>query len=177
MAKSDEKKPTTVYARLVGHIDYDSAKDVLKDLDRAFSEPDILDVRLSIASPGGDLHCAFALYDQIKASPKPVDVVAMGLCMSAAVMVLQAARRRVARPHTVFMVHPTHNSVRDAKPYSEFITLVDQYKKNHDTLVELIIGRSGIPRAEFEKLYEPRCYLTPAEAKALGTAGLIDAIE
>lgn len=162
-------------ARLVGEINYESIKEPLRDLDEANNDDQYESLRLTITSWGGDLYCAFALYDQIKASRKPVDVVAAGVCMSAAVMVMQAARRRVSRPHTVFMVHPSSGSV-EGKPYPEFFAIADQYKKNHDLFVQLTTERAGIERAAFEQVYLPRKYLTPEEARSIGRYGLIDVI-
>src|SRR5438477_10404928 len=90
-------------ARLVGEINYESIKEPLREIDAANHDDSVREIHFTLASWGGDLYCAFALYDQIKASRKPVDVVAAGVCMSAAVMVMQAARLRISRPHTVFM--------------------------------------------------------------------------
>ena len=74
------------------------------------------------------------------------------------------------------MVHPSNNSLGD-NDYQEFLAIVDQYKKNHDLFVRLTIERAGISRVDFERLYEPRRYLTPEEALRIGKNGLIDKIE
>lgn len=40
------------------------------------------------------------------------------------------------------------------------LQIVDQYKKNHDLFIKLSVERSGIDREEFEKIYNPRKYLS-----------------
>lgn len=87
--------------------------------------------------------------------------------MSAAVMILQAGRKRISRPHTSFMVHPSNMSQENSKPYSEFLSIVEEYKRNHDLFVKLTIGRSKMKREAFEKIYEPRKYLSAKETKEL----------
>lgn len=166
----------TFYTRLIGEINYPAISDVIRDIDSANSDKKIQRIILTVISHGGDLFSGFALFDHIKASPKAVDIIAEGVCMSAAVMVLQAGRVRIARPHTLFMVHPSITYVEE-KAYNEFLSIVDQYKKNHDLFVRLTIGRSGMDRQEFERIYNPRKYLTPVEAKEFGTNGLIDIVE
>ena len=161
--------------RLVGNIDEETVKDVIEDLNIANSKAYVTSILFTLVSYGGDVLYSFALYDHIRALKKPVDIIVEGMCMSAAVMILQAGRRRVARPHTVFMVHPTITSLEE-KSYPEFISIADQFKRNHDLFVQLSIERSGMTRDEFEKIYTPRRYLTPEEALHFGKFGLIDEI-
>ncbi|MCL4397884.1 ATP-dependent Clp protease proteolytic subunit [Patescibacteria group bacterium] len=170
-----QAEPSIFFARLVGNIEDDTVKETVEELNIANAKSYVTQISFTLVSYGGDLLYSFALYDHIKASVKPVDIIVEGMCMSSAVMVLQAGRRRIARPHTVFMVHPTITSLEE-KTYPEFISIVDQFKKNHDLFVNLSIERSGMSREEFEKIYAPRKYLTPEEALHFGKHGLIDEI-
>lgn len=164
------------YSRLVGEITYDSTRKVLEDLDKANSDDKINEIRMTITSQGGLFYPSFAIYDHIKHSKKPVDIIAEGTCQSCAVMILQAARRRFATEHTIFMVHPGQFKFEERRSYDEAMNTVDQFKKNHDIFVELSISRSGMTRKEFEKIFNPIKYLTPHEALKFGKNGLIDEI-
>lgn len=164
------------YSRLVGEVFYTSVREVMKDIDIANADGCVDEIRITVTSHGGDLLTAFALFDHIKNSKKPIDIIAEGMCMSSAVTILQAARRRFSSPHTIFMVHPSQIFVEDHKPYMEFLSIVDQYKKNHDLFINLTIDRSGIKREEFERIYTPRKYLSPEEALYFGKYGLIDEV-
>lgn len=167
MKPKEEQKSKIFYTGLVGTIDDKSIKEVMHDIDHANSLSHIERIIMTISSKGGFLYESFALYDHIIASEKPVDIIAEGFCMSSAVMILQAARKRLARPHTTFMVHPSHMALEERKPYSEFLSIVEDYKRNHDLVIKLTIARSKISKANYEKLYEPRKYFTAAEAKNL----------
>jgi ATP-dependent protease ClpP protease subunit len=163
----EESNSPIFYTRLVGMVEDKTVRDVMRDIDHANSHDHIREIRLTISSKGGWLYDGFALYDHIKASEKPVDIIAEGYCMSAGVMILQTGRKRISRPHTIFMVHPSSYTQEDKKPYSEFLLMVDEYKRMHDLFVKLTIGRSGMNRMSFEKLYEPRKYLSAENAKEL----------
>lgn len=175
----EKNGPSSVYyTRLIGEINYSTIREVMRDIDSANTQDCIKEIVFTIVSHGGDLASAFALYVHIKASRKPIDIITEGLCMSSAVMVLQAGRRRIARSYTVFMVHPSSIYLQEHdRPYNEFLSIVDQYKKNQELFIALTIRKSGMSRKEFEKIYAPRKYLTPTEAKNFGKYGLIDEVE
>lgn len=78
--------------------------------------PDIEDIRINIADNyGGRVSTALAMYDGIRSlsvqTDLPVVTLAMGVCASAAVqIVLQAGDRRMATPHSIFLVHEISKS-------------------------------------------------------------------
>ncbi len=172
---SPKQNEESFYTMVVGDIDVGAVKDVIEDINIANAKAYVTDIKLTLVTYGGDLLYSFALYDHIKSSKKPIDITVEGVCMSAGVMILQAGRHRVARPHTIFMVHPSISYIEE-KSYHEMITIVDQYKRNHDLFIRLTIERSGMSLAEFERIYTPRKYLTPQEALEFGEKGLIDEI-
>lgn len=166
--------PSSIWhAQMVGQINDKTTRLLMKDIDAATVHPKMKRIRITLTSGGGFLYYAFALYNHIHSSRLPVDIVASGFCMSAAVMVMQAATKRIAYENTLFMVHPSHNSVDAEKSYDEFMAIVESYKTTHDLFVKLTIERAGISRKKFESIYSPRKYLTANEALKLG---LIDEI-
>ncbi len=169
MDTNQNKPPSVLYTRLVGVVEPKSIKEVMKDIDQANAhEKEVERIVLTIMSPGGWLYDGFALYDHIKASKVPIDSIAEGYCASSALMIMQAGRKRISRPHTSFMVHPSSHRQEESEPYEEFLSIVEQFKRNHDLFVRLTIERSGMDRKAFEKLYDPRKYLSAEEAKKLG---------
>ncbi len=64
-------------------------------------------VTISLCTGGGNAYAAFGLYDLIRDYQRyfPVDIVAVGICMSAGTIIMQAARKRLSLPNTSFMVH------------------------------------------------------------------------
>lgn len=97
--------------------------------------------------------------------------------MSSALMILQAGSKRIARPHTIFMIHPSNHWLKDPKPFQEYMQIVEENKRMHELFINLTINRSGISRNDLEKTYQHRKYLTPKEALKFGPNGLIDKIE
>ena len=93
------------YSRLIGKIDEKSANEVVKDIDQYNNNENKKLFILTICSMGGLLYFAQTIHDSIKASKKPIICIASGTCMSAAVMIIQAAQKRVTRSNTVFMLH------------------------------------------------------------------------
>jgi ATP-dependent Clp protease protease subunit len=56
-------------------------------------------------SYGGDIYQALGLYDFIKGLQSEVHIKAVGACMSAATLILQAGDRRLITANTTFMMH------------------------------------------------------------------------
>jgi ATP-dependent protease ClpP protease subunit len=176
--KASQNQPEqTFHTYLIGKIEEGTIRDVLKSIDTANAHPSITTIQLTLCSRGGDFYSAFALYDHIKASKKSVDILAEGACMSSALMVLQAARKRLARPHTVFALHLSNIRVDEFKEYHEFLELTEQYKRNQALFLRLTLERAGAKIDELERsLRGKRQHLTAQQAKEFGTNGLIDNI-
>jgi len=148
-------------------INETSIRDVLKDIDGANSNPNKQAIILTMCSSGGLLYYAQALYDAIKASRKPVTCIVTGSCMSAAVMVLQAARKRVARSQTIFMLHQS-SYWREEHTYIEEMNIMSkEWNRLYRQFADQSIGRSAVSFPQFEKMAKPRTYLTAQEALEL----------
>lgn len=81
-----------------------SIKGSLTELSVLSSEEDIF---LFINCPGGDVEAGLALYDFITLFLKaPVIGIAGEQCASMALIVLQGCIKRVASPHSIFLLHP-----------------------------------------------------------------------
>jgi len=161
------------YSRLIGKIDEKSANEVIKDIDQYNSNDCKKLFILTICSMGGLLYFAQAIHDSIKASKKPIICIASGTCMSAAVMIIQAAQKRIARPNTVFMLH--HSSYyREEKTYIDEMNIINQeWNRSTDLFIKQTIEKSTISKERFDEIAKPRKYLTAQEAKDFG---LVDEI-
>lgn len=168
------KIPTTSHLVLSGDINFESARDILHGIHHANTYDEVEKIVITLNSAGGDLYSGFALYDQIRASKKPVDIITTGCCMSAAVLILQAARKRYARKHTIFMVHPPQFSIGDYTPYREFQKISVNYGRNFNLLLELIAERVGMSIEELEAYSTPIQYVDTEMALKIGKNGFID---
>ncbi len=62
-------------------------------------------IEIYISSPGGSVSAGLAIYDAIRACPCDVHMVASGEIMSMGFIIFLAGDKRVAAPHTRFMMH------------------------------------------------------------------------
>jgi ATP-dependent protease ClpP protease subunit len=164
-------------AYLIGEINESSTKELLKSIDDIAGKKEIPKMELIVSSEGGKVPYAIAIYDHIIASQIPIDTIVEGPCMSAAVLVLQAGKRRISRPHSTFMIHPTLFVISPRESHDTAIEIVKQGTKYQDLLISLIARRVGISPSNFKKEFNPIKYFTAQEARQFGKHGLIDAIE
>jgi ATP-dependent protease ClpP protease subunit len=161
------------YSRLIGQINEKSAGDVMKDIDQYNSNENKKILILTICSSGGLLYFAQAIYDHIKASKKPVICIATGTCMSAALMIMQAAHKRVSRTNTIFMMHQS-NYWREEHTYIDEMNIINQeWNRSTELFVKQTIEKSTITPEEYTKVVSPRKYFGALEAKKMG---LVDEI-
>ena len=160
---------------LFGEINYEQGKSVVCEIDKANQSNQYTSILLTICSPGGMFYPSFAMFDSIKNSKLPVDTIASGSCGT---MLLQAGRTRYATKNSYIMIHPSNSTIPQSKPHEEFMALANQYDSEHQRFIELSASRSGMDKAEFDKLCKDkmRVYLSPKEALEFGTNGLIDKI-
>jgi ATP-dependent Clp protease, protease subunit len=173
--KENAPKLNVRRTRLIGPINSSSVGDVMRDIDYANEQQEFQGIKMVLGSSGGSIYDAITLYDHIRASEKPVDIIAAGHCMSAAVTILQAGDKRLSYPNTTFMIHPASYSTGQDNLDGVKLKL-SQYEKLDETFFELTRKRAGISKEEWEKLYDPIKYFTAEEAKRMGPNGLIDDI-
>lgn len=63
------------------------------------------EIELFITSPGGDIDCAFAVYDTIRTIPNKVTTIASGQASSAATVVFLAGDNRLIMPNALIRLH------------------------------------------------------------------------
>ncbi len=164
MSPNTQASTPVCYTRLVGSINEHITKEVLKDIDGANSNDQKKSIVLTLCSSGGLLYYAQAIYDAIHASKKPVVCIATGTCMSAALMILQAAHRRVARSNTVFMLHQS-SYWREEHTYIDEINIMSkEWNRLYKQFVKQTIHRSVITEEKFEEIAKPRKYFLANEA-------------
>ena len=62
-------------------------------------------IEIYMSSPGGSAYAGFAIYDAIIACICDVHIIASGEIMSAAFVIFLSGDKRLAAPHTSFMMH------------------------------------------------------------------------
>lgn len=86
-------------------IDHASVKQVMSNLHILESMDKSKPIILEIDCYGGDVYHALGLYDFIRSLESEIHIHALGACMSAATLVLQAGDKRLISENCTFMMH------------------------------------------------------------------------
>ncbi len=118
---------------------------------------------------GGDEFNGFAIYDAIRASPSPVDIVVYGNAMSMGAVILQAGRKRLLHPNSTLMIHDgtlnqTEMPVRSASNWTAF------EKELCNRMYRIFAERSGQKPSYWKRKCTHDYILTPEEAIEQGLA-------
>ena len=131
-------------------------------------------ITVYLCSSGGSELAGAGIFDAIKASKSPVDIIVIGKCMSMAVVILQAARTRIMMSNSILMTHI--GSMSESGHKTDVKRWVDFYTKKFDPrLDDLVYSRvrasnPSMSRAAYDKLNEFDTILTADEAVDMGFA-------
>jgi ATP-dependent Clp protease protease subunit len=170
MTEEAENLPRHIY--IAGDISLATYKRVAGELDELGDEEP---VTLFLSSDGGDPDAALAIFDLLREFDNHVNIHARGYNASAAILVLQAADRRIASTNSFFMLHRgTTNGGGDLSPDERMHQAkADLERFNHvDRLIydRLKTGRSF---AQFKSLMLKSASVSAADALGWGLIDLI----
>lgn len=150
---------------LVGEVGEEMYKTTLAAIAEASaSGSDKLTIFLN--TEGGSVYQGLAIYDLIKGAPLLTEIVGAGPVMSAGVLILQAATRRLALPSCQIMVHygeETNTSAEEVRHNGELTKLMKT----------ILADRAKVKRRTLNSWFVRDFYFTAEQALH---AGLIDAI-
>lgn len=92
---------------LTDHVEDDLINKIIRGIYLMETKSDSKPIELFVSSYGGDIFAMFGLYDVLRTINCPVNTIAFGKCMSAAVLLVAAGTvgERYATPNCAFMVH------------------------------------------------------------------------
>jgi HK97 family phage major capsid protein len=126
---------------------------------------------LRVNSPGGDVFEGSAIYDLIKQSETPVDVVVDGICASAAFTIMCAARRIEVGEAAMLMLHNSRGGAfGEADDMRHTAEILD---KINVQMAEIYAKRCGKSVEDVRAMMDAETWLTPAEAVEHGFADAI----
>lgn len=115
---------------------------------------------------GGDINIALAMYDQIKMNPTPVNILVNGHCMSAGVLILQAAMERAATPSSHFMIH--YGSQWNDGDWTKVERAVDFYKEVRNLHERILLERANVNKKQMSKWMDQDLFFDANKALELG---------
>lgn len=129
-------------------------------------------VTVQINSPGGDMFEGIAIYNLLRAHPAKVTVEVLGWAASAASIIAMAGDEIRMGLGTFVMVHNAwgivignRHDMRDA---------ADLFDGFDGALADIYQARTGLKRAEVEKLMDAETFMGPSEAVEKGFADAVD---
>jgi ATP-dependent Clp protease protease subunit len=131
------------------------------------------DISLYINSPGGSAYGGMAIYDAVQYVKPDVRTISVGMCMSAAAMILcgGAAGKRMALPNSKLMIHQGSAGFRGTPADIEIHAT--EVLSMRQRMAELIALHSGRPLEGVLKDIDRDHFMSPEEAVEYG---LIDEI-
>jgi ATP-dependent Clp protease protease subunit len=131
------------------------------------------DIYMYINSPGGSVHSGLAILDTMQYVKPDVCTTCLGLAASMAAVLLMcgAKGKRSSLPNARMMIHQPFGGGRGVA--SDIEIMAREIVRTRDTLVDIIVEKTGRKRDQVLKDIDRDYYMSPDEAK---TYGLIDAV-
>ncbi len=130
------------------------------------------DVVVKINSPGGDMFEGIAIYNLLRAHKAKVTVEVMGWAASAASIIAMAGDEIRMGLGTFVMVHNAWGVViGNRHDMREAAELFDGFDS---AIADIYEARTGMKRAEIEKLMDAETFMGPSEAVKNGFADAVD---
>ena len=128
-------------------------------------------IQLYVNSPGGQVYSGFAIYDTMQQIPALVATTAVGITASFGTILLTAGERgmRAALPHATIHLHQPLGGVQGQA--TDLVIQAKEYQRMKDKLLDILVERTGQPRARLEADNERDVYF---DAHAAVKYGLID---
>jgi ATP-dependent Clp protease protease subunit len=135
------------------------------------------EIKLIINSKGGEVAPALSLYDEILHSNAPVTGIVDGECSSVAIVILQAAKKRLATRHSFFLLHPISidfgKIVLDERIYQKIKKDLIRGRKRRAMVHQILMKRTKRTLEEIKTKEKEERMMTAEEAKEFG---LIDEV-
>jgi ATP-dependent Clp protease, protease subunit len=130
------------------------------------------DVKVQINSPGGDVFEGIAIYNMLRNHPAKVTVEVMGWAASIASVIAMAGDEIRMGLGSFMMVHNAWGVVVGNR--HDMREAADLFDGFDGALVDIYEARTGLKRAEIEKLMDAESFMGPTEAVEKGFADVLD---
>lgn len=147
---------------LSGRVDDTSVGSVIRKIFETNEDEDAKRIELWIASHGGSIDMGIGLFDVIKMSPIPVDVVVTGCAMSMGATLLQAGAKRYATVDSTIMIHKAYGG-GTGNP-GEAAAQVGNYVKLARRNEKLVAKRVGMTYEEYVQFMGEARYMSAKQA-------------
>lgn len=159
----------------VRDFNFEAAQKFIEQLIELNSDPDIPEIYVFISSYGGEVFSVLAMIEAIKACEKPVHTVGLGMCASAASILLGSGTgNRWLTKDSFLHIHYVRGGMYDDVPAMEHY--LEQTKKVEDKLFNCLVERSNLKMKEFKEIMNKQKKEWQVSAIVAKKHGFIDKI-
>lgn len=130
------------------------------------------DVTVKINSPGGDMFEGIAIYNLLRSHPAKVTVEVLGWAASAASIIAMAGDDIRMGLGSFMMIHNAWGVVIGNR--HDMRASADLFDGFDSAIVNIYEARTGMKRADIEKLMDAETFMGPSEAVKNGFADVVD---
>lgn len=131
------------------------------------------EINVKINSPGGDMFEGIAIYNLLRAHPAKVTVEVLGWAASAASIIAMAGDEIRMGTGTFMMVHNAWGVVVGNR--HDMVEASGMFEGFDAAIADIYEARTGMKRAQIEKLMDAETFMGPSEAVKNGFADVVDA--
>lgn len=155
-----------------GPIDDTAAEKIFNGL-TIFNRSSTAPITINLNTYGGDVTAGFAIYDAIRMSQAPVNILATGALFSMGAVIMQAAPegRRMVTEHCTIMLHYGYDGYEGDS--TSFLSWANHGKHIQKVFCEILSKKTGKTPSFWRRRLQSDLVLTAPEAKNLN---LIDVI-
>lgn len=126
------------------------------------------DITVKINSPGGDVFEGFAIYNELRQHKAKVRVEVMGIAASAAAYIAMAGDEIAMGLGSMMMVHNSWGMVVGNR--NDLAGAMETLGKIDAAQMDIFEARTGLKRAEIEKMMDAETFMTAKDAVDMGFA-------
>lgn len=130
------------------------------------------EITVKINSPGGDMFEGIAIYNLLRSHPSKVNVEILGWAASAASIIAMAGDEIRMGTGTFMMVHNAWGVVVGNR--HDMIEASGLFEGFDAAIADIYEARTGLKRAQIEKLMDAETFMGPSEAVKNGFADVVD---
>ena len=162
-----------VVLRYDGHIDSNFAKIFKKVINEIRERHGINRFKVALSSQGGSVMSGFEVYNTLKGLPIEVEMINYNCCMSMAVIIFCAGKRRIATPQSRFLLHGvTVDPLSIGQPLNIGIlkTLLKEVKQENKIISKILLENTTWSKNKISRILHKseETTLLPKEAKKIG---------
>ena len=165
---SARKFPPDAYMLIVKVIDNNMLSNMMLNLGEAIAGG-VVNLTLAFNCIGGNVDSAVALFDVLHAATVNVTTYNMSAVDSAANLIFQAGKRRVAHANSHFLFHPvTNGSVVGGMNLNSAQEMNEAMMASQREMTQILKARTKIPESVLDEMFRRQVILSAASALQYG---------